>query len=187
MNEGDLQFLSYVREETGGLARNSVTTLPAGDVTDMAANQASQSSLATLVQRLMAAIEDKDTGAVEFCLRNGADANAMLGLTNKMTALHLGMMVKAPVEIIKILLKNGADVKTPDSKGITPLHLAAAKGDTELVKCFIAAGADVNARDNVIKHEETEIVSGGETPLHRAALGGHLEVLNTLVLIFSFD
>lgn len=177
MNEGDLQFLSFVREETSGLAKQSVTTLP-NDVVDMAASSV---SLAALVQRLMSAIEDKDKGAVEYCIKHGVDVNSSLGIKNQMSPLHFAMMVKAPVEIVACLLKNGADVKTPDSKGITPIHLASTKGDAELVRRFLQAGADVNVRDFVIKDEDAGTVTGGETPLHRAALGGHLEVVEILI------
>ena len=105
MNESNLQFLSFVHEETSGLAEQSAVDLQ-NDVTDMAG---------------------------------------------------------------------------PDLKGNTPLHLAAKKGDAELVRRFLEAGANVNVRNYVIKDKGNQTVTGDETPLHLAALGGHLEVVQILI------
>ncbi len=51
-----------------------------------------------------------------------------------------------------------------DYPGLTDLHRAAAKADLEWIRSELAAGADIAARD-----------THGATPLHWAALAGHLE------------
>ena len=48
---------------------------------------------------------------------------------------------------------------------------AAENGNIEAVKQHLDAGADVNAKDNVL----------GVTPLHNAALGGHKEIAELLI------
>ena len=48
---------------------------------------------------------------------------------------------------------------------------AAENGNIEAVKQHLDAGADVNAKDNVL----------GVTPLHNAALGGHKEIVELLI------
>lgn len=160
LNEGDLRILGLLREETGSNEETETGVKFAGT---------------TVNQRLMMAIEEKDAGAMEFCLRNGADPNTHFG-TSKVTPLHLATTIGVP-ETIQILLQNGADAKVADSRGITPLHLAAGLGFAEIVQYFITAGADINVQD-LIK----ENGGGQETPLHRAAIGGQLDALRKLLL-----
>ena len=50
------------------------------------------------------------------------------------------------------------------------IHEAAAKGQIEAVKQYLAAGTDVNAKDKYRR-----------TPLHRAAWGGHKEIVELLI------
>ena len=60
--------------------------------------------------------------------------------------------------------------KIDDQFGGTPLLLAIREGHTETVRALIAAGADVNARNE-----------DGWTPLHIAALYGHTDVAKALI------
>jgi ankyrin repeat protein len=50
------------------------------------------------------------------------------------------------VELVKLLIENGADVDDRDVQGYTPLLLAIQAGHTDIAKVLIANGADVNAR-----------------------------------------
>jgi ankyrin repeat protein len=63
------------------------------------------------------------------------------------------------LEKVKTLLKDNPDlVFSKDyTNGVTPLHIAAARGDTNVAKLLITHKADVNAKDN-----------NGMTPLHYA-------------------
>jgi ankyrin repeat protein len=54
-----------------------------------------------------------------------------------------------------VLLDRGADVNAKRNDDTTPLHLAASRGRTEIVKLLLDRGADVNAKD-----------TQGSTPLH---------------------
>lgn len=73
------------------------------------------------------------------------------------------------LEILKALLRAGAEVDARDTTGNTALADACVKGHIEIVKVLIEAGADVNivGRDR-------------KTPLQFAQEGGHQEVVKIL-------
>jgi len=65
------------------------------------------------------------------------------------------------LEVIKLLLDNGADIAAKLPDGATPLHIAALFGYGKgIIELLIARGADVNATDNELA-----------TPLHYAMVG----------------
>ncbi len=75
------------------------------------------------------------------------------------------------IEVIKVLLKHGYDPnKTRNIIGESALMQALGKQSAEMITLLIAAGADVNAVDNV-----------GQSSLMRAAGGGNVELCNLLV------
>ena len=128
---------------------------------------------------------DGNIEAVKQLLANGADVNAKDG--DGATPLHYA----TDREIAELLIANGANVNAKDGDGETPLDLtnteiadllrehggkhgvingAAADGDIEAVKKFLAVGTDVNTKD------------GWEwTPLHYAAIRGHKEIAELLI------
>ena len=57
----------------------------------------------------------------------------------------------------------------PETPGIS-IHIAAINGDIEAIKQHLAAGTDVNAKND-----------GGYTPLHYAAFNGHKEIVELLI------
>lgn len=74
------------------------------------------------------------------------------------------------VPVVVQALKNGADVHTPSCKhGHSPLHLAAARGHTDIVQHLLQKGAWASSEDRF-----------GRNAAHCAAAMGHLEVLKTL-------
>lgn len=74
------------------------------------------------------------------------------------------------LELVKLLVDRGAEVKTKTDVGSTPLHTAADRGDTEIAAILIAHGAEVNAK-----------ITGGTTPLHNAAENGSADIVKLLL------
>jgi len=54
-------------------------------------------------------------------------------------------------EYIHLILKHGADVTMANADGITPLHLAALNGDSELITLLLEKGAKPDAKDSLGK------------------------------------
>lgn len=73
-------------------------------------------------------------------------------------------------EVLGILRENGADLDAADRQGVTPLQLAAGKGDAGVVKYLLSQAPDPDRAD-----EE------GITALHHAAAEGSAEVLEALL------
>jgi ankyrin repeat protein len=73
---------------------------------------------------------------------------------------------------MEFLLKNGADVKAAarNPQKVTALHAGASRGDAEIVKMLLEAGADPNARQE-----------RGFVPLHSAAANGNVPVVQLLL------
>ena len=74
-------------------------------------------------------------------------------------------------EAVRALLKKGLDVNEAQGDGSTALHWAAIKGDAEMARMLIYAGANVRATTRI----------GAYTPLYLAAKGGYSDVVAVLL------
>jgi ankyrin repeat protein len=103
-----------------------------------------------------------------FCLAGYADD----GYTPLMRAVADSDEYEVNTEVVRALIKAGADVNAKDNDGFTPLIWGAAKNGkgAEIVAVLIQAGADIHAKDN-----------NGSTPLMWAAGCKNTEAVNTLI------
>ncbi|GIP41139.1 hypothetical protein J31TS4_44190 [Paenibacillus sp. J31TS4] len=114
------------------------------------------------------------TVAVQAVLDAGAEVNALshsvISYIPSNTALHAAIAGERELDVIRLLLRRGADPRIADSNGHTPLHTAAFHDDNEdIVRLLLEQGAEVNARGG-----------GGETALALAVQRGNDSVAEML-------
>ena len=85
------------------------------------------------------------------------------------TLLHLACY-ENNVEIVRFLLKNGADINKEDKNGFTPLYLACYENNVEIVRLLLEKDADINKEDK-----------DGNTPLHVACYENNVEIVRLLL------
>lgn len=74
-------------------------------------------------------------------------------------------------EVVRTMLRYGADPDDGGDKGVSPLLMAAAEGHLAVVRLLLSYGANANIASSF----------EGRTPLHEAAASGHLEVCIALI------
>ena len=117
---------------------------------------------------LMLAVRKGYIDIVNIFLNDGADVNTKTDEGD--TLLRMAISNEHP-ETALLLIQNGADVNFIEKASyITPLWLAAGRGQTQVVELLLKYGADLNAKDKC-----------GRTPLKRAMLGQHAETVAFLI------
>ncbi len=111
------------------------------------------------------AVKRDDPRTVADLLGRGFDANTLD--PKGLHALFIAVQEPSPAVAEVLIRWPKTNVEFRTAKDESPLMLAALKGQLDLAKKLIERGADVNKT--------------GWTPLHYAATGGHLALLNLLL------
>ncbi|CCX34382.1 Similar to Ankyrin-3; acc. no. Q12955 [Pyronema omphalodes CBS 100304] len=150
---------------------------------------------------LQLAVYTGNFGLTLWLLEHGVHFNGK-NQKNNLSALHLATSKRLD-DIIGILLTHGADIKSLNDLGETPLHKAASSGYWNIVQLLIDHRANLEAVDRYgqtplhtaasSRHRDivqflldnktsTEIVdTSGRTPIHTAALCGHSDIVQLLL------
>ena len=104
----------------------------------------------------------------EQLITSGADVNAV---TKRGTpVLDAACSTGANLELVRLLVNNGANINVSDEHRRTPLHWAAYHGFADVVVLLLGRGANAEARDDV-----------GRRPLHLAAAAGSDDAVRLLL------
>lgn len=204
----DSLFTSLLSEPKSA-SKENVDLLAAIEVGDLNAVELSVSAGADINKKdeegytpLYYAIRKRSCDIVRTLLDAGAEVNTVLGKSKEIYPLGLAVHANN-VEMVKLLLKHGADVNFGGKGEFVPLIGAATLGHLEIAKLLIASGANVNAENwhrmrplhAAARGENVEMVKfllqqGGDvsakgaedaTCLHLAAIGGNPEILRCLI------
>lgn len=145
---------------------------------------------------LYLAVKKKNVEAVDSLMLNNADPNffekeskapliAALSteqwdmvrkiLPHQMRMLDANLIFKLlvisdDVDLIQAFLQKGYDTDVTNKEGVSPIHLAAMRGNLEVLKLFLDSGVDLQILDKA-----------GHNPLYYAVLNRHKEVSNYLL------
>nr|BAE01031.1 unnamed protein product [Macaca fascicularis] len=152
---------------------------------------------------LFLAVENGQIDVLKLLLQHGANVNGSHSMCG-WNSLHQASF-QENAEIIKLLLKKGANKECQDDFGITPLFVAAQYGKLESLSILISSGANVNcqaldkatplfiaAQEGHTKCVELLLSSGADPdlycnednwqlPIHAAAQMGHTKILDLLI------
>ncbi|XP_039105122.1 ankyrin repeat and SOCS box protein 3 isoform X1 [Hyaena hyaena] len=158
---------------------------------------------------LFLAVENGHIDVLRLLFRYGANVNGSHSMCG-WNALHQATF-QENAEIIKLLLKKGANKEFQDDFGITPLFVAAQYGKLESLSILISSGANVNcqaldqatplfiaAQEGHTECVELLLSSGADPdlycneddwqlPIHAAAQMGHREILELLIPLTNRD
>ena len=109
-------------------------------------------------------------GTIVFCATVALGLSTLMQAASTTPAGFVDAAMQGNKDIVRSLLKDGADVNTTAADGMTALHWAAQKGDVELAKILLYAGANVRATTRI----------GGYTPLLMASKNGDAPMIGTL-------
>ena len=85
-------------------------------------------------------------------------------------------------DMVKLLLKGGAHMDSSNHTKQAPLMMAASGGSVDVVRLLLDAGIEVNPEELVDPTPRLSWVQKGvSTPLHQAAMFGHLETIELLL------
>lgn len=113
---------------------------------------------------LLEAVMNSDFKRAKELLEMGADATARYA-SHQSSMLYVAVF-RDHADMSKLLLDHGAEVNACNANGYTPLHWAARRSCSLVVRLLLERGADMN-----ILNED------GETPLDIAQTNGHEGIL----------
>jgi len=71
-----------------------------------------------------------------------------INLCDEPSPIYIASQEGIKIEIIKILIENGANINLCDRDGYSPIYFASHNGNIEIIKILIENGANINLCDD---------------------------------------
>jgi ankyrin repeat protein len=152
---------------------------------------------------LWRAASDNNIQMCKILIKNGANVMQKTKVSPGFTTPIVSIIQNGNLELLKLFIENKYDINFREYLGFTPLRLAAAKGQYDMVVYLISKGAEIDSKANdnatpllhacskgyydiaeyLIKNGATVnlIDRDGESPLSAAAYSGNLEIVKLLL------
>jgi len=124
---------------------------------------------------LHVAVETSTPAVVEMLLRNGANIEIPMKAANKNTPLDQAIVTKKP-EMIKLLIRYGAQSDQVKNNGWSSMHQAAVMGHSDVIFAMLQADAKPDA-----------LTTDGRTPLYLAIEREQLDVVKVFTQAKSIN
>ena len=118
--------------------------------------------------RLVNAVKNSDRAAVTSLLQQKVDVNSPEA--DGTTALHWAVRAD-DLDTADRLIKAGANAKTANRYGITPLYLASVNGSAPMIEKLLKAGADANEVSNRRRNRADDCRANGQRRCREGAAG----------------
>jgi hypothetical protein len=105
-----------------------------------------------------------------LCFRYGLQKISPFSDTRQISLMTREEVESKILEMLDVLIDNGADINAQDPMGNTPLNYAASSGHIRIVEMLIAGGADVNLAGRF-----------GDRPLHNAVHSGNPHMVRMII------
>ena len=105
-----------------------------------------------------------------LCFRYGLQKISPFSDTRQISLMTREEVESKILEMLDVLIDNGADINAQDLRGETPLNHAASLGHIRIVEMLIARGADVNLAGRF-----------GDRPLHNAVHSGNPHMVRMFI------
>jgi|GEM_PF-3341879 len=133
---------------------------------------------------LLAAVQARELALARYFVTHGAGVNDQEQYNGE-TALHRAAH-NNDLPMVRLLLAQGGNPRLVDKTGRSPLHVAAERGEPELVKQLLMAGADVHQLSradtwNAASDSMLRVRNWGTSALHRAAAAARIDNVRLLL------